>query len=288
MSESEILLKRRTARLSVISNFVLVLCKLIVGLLTGTVSIISEAIHSGVDLMASTISFMAVRKSSEPPDEAHDYGHGKVENVSAAAESLLIIAVGIFILIGAASKFSAPQLPQSLDLAIGVMVVSSALNAAVSYRMYCIGKQTGSAALQAESLHLRTDVWTSIAVLTGIVLMKITGFLWIDPAIACCVAVGIMRAGYHMGRNSYNTLIDTSLSVADEDTIGHIITSVPGVIGYHHLRTRKAGEVTVMDFHLEMDKDLPLEKAHAIATQVEKNLREQVGPCDPTIHLEPR
>lgn len=288
MSEKELQLKHCTARLSVMSNLTLVICKLIVGLLTGTVSIISEAIHSGVDLLASSISYMAVKKSAEPPDTEHDYGHGKVENVSAAAESLLIIVAALFILHEAVSKFLVPQTPQGLDLAIAVMVVSSILNIAVSQRMYKIGKQTQSAALMAEGLHLRTDVWTSVAILLGIVLMKFTGFLWLDPAMACCVAIGIIHAAYKMFRRSYNSLIDTSLSDTEEAQIGDIILATPGVIGYHHLRTRKAGEKTVMDFHLELDKDLPLEEAHAISEEVEHSLHRQCGPCDPTIHVEPR
>ena len=288
MSENEIILKRHTARLSVMSNLILVVCKLIVGMLTGTVSIISEAIHSGVDLMASTVSFMAVRKSSEPPDEEHDYGHGKVENVSAAAESLFIIAAAIFIFAEAVGKFTNPQLPEDLDLAMGVMIVSSVLNLAVSQRMHHIGKRTNSAALLADALHLRTDVWTSVAVLFGIILMKITGYLWIDPLIACCVAVGILHVGYQMCRSSYDTLVDASLDAAEEAHIGSIIMNNPQVIGYHHLRTRKAGEVTVMDFHLELDKNMSLEAAHDVASEVELELRRQAGPCDPTIHLEPR
>ena len=288
MSESEILLKRRTARLSVMSNATLVLCKLIVGILTGTVSVVSEAIHSGVDLLASTTSFMAVRKSSEPPDETHDYGHGKVENVSAAAESVLIILAGIFILREAIEKIIAPQPSQSLDLAIAVMAVSSLINVAVSQRMHMIGKRTGSAAIQAEALHLRSDVWSSAAVLTGIVLMKLTGYAWIDPVIAVCVAVGIMSMGAKMFRQSYNMLMDASLSPAEEAAIGSIIMGTPGVMGYHHLRTRKAGEKTVLDFHLELDKDMALQDAHAISEEVEQSLHHHCGPCDPTIHVEPR
>ena len=136
MTTDEIALKRRTACLSVLSNTLLVIGKLSIGLLTGTVSLISEAIHSGVDLLAAAIACLAVRKSCLPPDQDHDYGHGKVENVSAAFESLLIIVAALSILYEAAGKFFHPQIPESLDWAIVIMLASSLINAVVSVRLY--------------------------------------------------------------------------------------------------------------------------------------------------------
>ncbi len=288
MSEQEIALKQKTARLSIISNTTLVIAKLVIGFMTGTVSLISEGIHSGVDLVAAGIAFMAVKKSAEPPDKEHDYGHGKVENVSAAVEALLIIVAALYIVYEAAGKFTAAHVPQSLDLAIVVMLASSLINAVVSHRLYKVGEMTGSEALKADGMHLRTDVWTSAGVLVGIILIKVTGLPWLDPAIACLVAAGILRVGYKMCRDSYDLLIDASLSEEEEARIGHIITAIPGVMGYHHLRTRMAGQVAVMDFHLELDKTLSLGQAHAISHEVANSLHAQYGPCDPTIHLDPR
>ena len=262
--------------------------KFVVGVAIGSISLISEALHSSIDLVATIVTWIVVRVSDKPADAEHHYGHGKVENVSAAAESVLIILAGIFILREAIEKIIAPQPSQSLDLAIAVMAVSSLINVAVSQRMHMIGKRTGSAAIQAEALHLRSDVWSSAAVLTGIVLMKLTGYAWIDPVIAVCVAVGIMSMGAKMFRQSYNMLMDASLSPAEEAAIGSIIMGTPGVMGYHHLRTRKAGEKTVLDFHLELDKDMALQDAHAISEEVEQSLHHHCGPCDPTIHVEPR
>ena len=167
MTTDEIALKRRTACLSVLSNTLLVIGKLSIGLLTGTVSLISEAIHSGVDLLAAAIACLAVRKSCLPPDQDHDYGHGKVENVSAAFESLLIIVAALSILYEAAGKFFHPQIPESLDWAIVIMLASSLINAVVSARLYYVGEKTGSEALKADGMHLRADVWTSAAVMQG-------------------------------------------------------------------------------------------------------------------------
>lgn len=288
MTKDDIALKRRTAHLSVLSNTLLVFGKLSIGLMTGTVSLISEAIHSGVDLLAAAIACLAVRKSCLPPDQDHDYGHGKVENVSAAFESLLIIVAALGILYEAVGKFFQPQIPESLDLAIAVMLASSLINAVVSARLYHVGEKTGSEALKADGMHLRADVWTSAAVMTGIFLMKVTGWAILDPLIACVVALGILRVGYKMCRRSYDDLTDASLSPAEESRIGHIILATPGVMGYHHLRTRVSGSATVMDFHLELDKSLPLAQAHAISDKVESALHREYGPCDSMIHLDPR
>ena len=288
MTTDEIALKRRTACLSVLSNTLLVIGKLSIGLLTGTVSLISEAIHSGVDLLAAAIACLAVRKCCLPPDQDHDYGHGKVENVSAAFESLLIIVAALSILYEAAGKFFHPQIPESLDWAIVIMLASSLINAVVSARLYYVGEKTGSEALKADGMHLRADVWTSAAVMAGIFLMKITGWAILDPLIACLVALGILRVGYKMCRRSYDDLTDASLSDAEESKIGHIIMETPGVKGYHHLRTRISGSETIMDFHLELDRTLPLSQAHAISDKVESALQKKYGPCDPMIHLDPR
>ena len=238
MTTDEITLKRRTACLSVLSNTLLVIGKLSIGILTGTVSLISEAIHSGVDLLAAAIACLAVRKSCLPPDQDHDYGHGKVENVSAAFESLLIIVAALSILYEAVGKFFHPQVPESLNLAIVIMLASSLINAIVSARLYYVGEKTGSEALKADGMHLRADVWTSAAVMAGIFLMKVTGWAILDPLIACLVALGILRVGYKMCRRSYDDLTDASLSDDEESKIGHIIMETPGVKGYHHLRTR--------------------------------------------------
>ena len=294
MTTDEIALKRRTACLSVLSNTLLVIGKLSIGLLTGTVSLISEAIHSVSSQLSLrrakfSTSCLAVRGiSCLPPDQDHDYGHGKVENVSAAFESLLIIVAALSILYEAAGKFFHPQIPESLDWAIVIMLASSLINAVVSARLYYVGEKTGSEALKADGMHLRADVWTSAAVMAGIFLMKITGWAILDPLIACLVALGILRVGYKMCRRSYDDLTDASLSDAEESKIGHIIMETPGVKGYHHLRTRISGSETIMDFHLELDRTLPLSQAHAISDKVESALQKKYGPCDPMIHLDPR
>lgn len=177
-------LKQRTAYLSIISNTTLVLLKLAVGIYVGAVSLISEALHSGVDLIAALIAFWAVRKSVTPPDTEHDYGHGKYENLSAAVEALLIVAAAIGILYESVMKFAESTVSDMLGYGIAIMAASIIINFFVSHRLIQVAKQTGSQALEADGLHLRADIWTSVGVLLGLVLMQITGWAWLDPLIA--------------------------------------------------------------------------------------------------------
>lgn len=191
-------LKQRTAYLSIISNTTLVVLKLIVGIYVGAVSLISEALHSGVDLIAALIAFWAVRKSVTPPDVEHDYGHGKYENLSAAVEAVLIVAAALGIVYEAVDKFHASAVPEFLSYGIAIMVISIVINFFVSHRLIVVAKKTGSQALEADGLHLRADIWTSVGVLTGLVLMQVTGWAWLDPVIAIFVAGIIFRAGWRM------------------------------------------------------------------------------------------
>ncbi|MEN6375455.1 MAG: cation diffusion facilitator family transporter [Smithella sp.] len=159
------------ALLSVISNSALVTMKFVVGLVIGSVSIISEAIHSGVDLLASIIALFSVKTSSKPADKNHSFGHGKIENISGTVESLLIFAAAGWIIYEAFQKISKPAPIDNLGWGIGVMLTSSVVNIIVLQRLFKIGRETNSIALQADAWHLRTDVYTSAGVMIGLVLM---------------------------------------------------------------------------------------------------------------------
>ena len=288
ITKENYLLKQKTARLSVYSNTLLVIGKLSIGIMTGTVSIISEAIHSGADLLASVVAFIAVKKSDTPPDSDHDYGHGKVENISAAVEALLIILAAIYIIAESIDKLLYPHVPENLHWAFLIMLISCITNQFISRKLFQIAKKTGTEALKADGRHLQADVWTSAGVMGGLILMQISGFMWLDPLIAIVVATIILRVGYTMAKECYYLLTDASLNQVEEEKIGCIILQNPKVIGYHKLRTRLAGNMAIMDFHLELPCDLPLEKAHAVTKDIEFALKQQYGPCDPTIHIEPR
>lgn len=280
-------LKRQTARLSVISNTLLVVFKLAVGILTGAVSIISEAAHSAVDLLAALIAFYAVKKSGEPPDDNHDYGHGKFENLSGAAEALLIVAAAIWIVYEAAEKLKYPNTPEFIEYGIAVMAVSIVINYYVSNKLIQVAEQTGSHALEADGMHLKADIWTSTGVLFGLAMIKFAGMAWLDPVIAIVVAGIVFKAGYGMTKKSLYELTDISLPPEEEQLIMDILNAHCEVISFHQLRTRRSGSYRMIDMHVILDKNMHLDKAHAVCDQIEEEIRSRLGLCDVIVHLEP-
>lgn len=279
--------KQSTARLSVISNTLLVILKLIVGIYTGAVSLISEAAHSAVDLLAALVAFYAVKQSGKPPDDNHAYGHGKIENLSGAIEAVLIVLAAVWILYEAFDKFKAAKVPEFIEYGIAIMVISIVVNFWVSGRLMEVARKTESHALEADALHLRADIWTSVGVLVGLAIIKVTGLAWLDPVIAIVVAAIVFKAGYGMTKKSVYELTDISLPPEEEEAIVAIINQHPEVITFHRLRTRRSGSYRLIDMHIILDKNMHLDKAHAVCDQIENEIKNLLGLCDVVIHSEP-
>ena len=280
-------LKKRTAWISIVSNTCLVILKLVIGMYVGAVSLISEAMHSGVDLLAAMIAFWAVHKSVVPPDQAHDYGHGKYENLSAAVEALLIVFAAIAIIYEAVDKFQHLETPQFIEYGLLVMLVSIVINFFVARRLLSVAERTGSQALEADGLHLQADIWTSVGVLVGLAGVKIFGWVWLDPLIAVLVAGIIFKAGYSMVLESARQLTDTSLPPEDEARIGAIFDRHRDVVGYHRLRTRRSGSYKLLDVHVLFAKEMSLADVHVICDELEAEIRTAFGTFDVMIHAEP-
>lgn len=287
MVETDDELKQHTAWLSIISNSILVVLKLCVGFYTGAVSLVSEAIHSGIDLVAALIAFWAVHKSVVPPDVEHDYGHGKYEDISAAVEALLIVLAAVAIVYEAVQKMLAPSETQFLEYGIAIMGISIVINFFVSRRLITVARKTASQALEADGLHLQADIWTSVGVLAGLCGMKLTGWHWLDSAIAVFVACIIFKAGWGMVVRSTMELTDASLPAEDEEKIGEIFSRQPDVLGYHCLRTRRSGSYKMLDVHLLFAAEMPLGRVHEICDELEGEIRRQFGSFDVLIHAEP-
>ena len=287
MSVDDNQLKRKTAWLSVISNTSLVAMKLVVGLSSGSVSIISEAAHSGVDLLAALVAFYAVRKAGKPPDEQHAYGHGKFENLSAVIEAVLIILAALWIVYEAVEKLASAAKPEYLEWGIVVMLISVVVNYLVSERLYKVARQTESAALEADALHLRADIWTSMGVLAGLIVIKFTGLYWLDPAIALLVAAVVFYAGYDMTKKSMYELTDICWPEEEERELREIVIRHPDTISVHDVRTRRSGSWRLVDMHVTLKKNMHLDQAHAVCDQLEAAIKERFGRCDVVIHLEP-
>jgi cation diffusion facilitator family transporter len=286
--------KERVAMLSVASNSFLVLFKVIVGITIGSVSIISEAIHSGVDLLAAIIAMFSVKTSSVPADEQHPFGHGKIENISGFVEALLIFVAAFWIIFEALKKLMEPHEITHAGLGVAVMFVSAVINYFVSRRLFRVGKEADSIALEADAWHLRTDVYTSAGVMAGLGIIWIGheffsahNINWIDPVAAIFVAVLILHAAFNLTVNSIRDLMDVQLPPEEEGYVRNIITNNKRICGVHQLRTRKAGHIRFIEFHIKVDPQMSVHDSHGITKILKKDIRQKFVDCVITIHIEP-
>jgi cation diffusion facilitator family transporter len=258
--------KTQVARLSVFSNTFLILLKVFAGVLSGSVSIISEAIHSSMDLLASIIAFFAVKISDTPSDEKHNYGHGKIENVSGVVEGLLIFVAAGWIIFEAISKMVDIQPVESLGIGSLVMLISAGVNTVVSGKLYKTAKATHSVALEADALHLKTDVYTSLGVATGLILMWITKLHWLDPIVAILVALLIIRESFALLKRAFFPLLDVAWDQEELEKLKQIFIAMD--VSYHDVKTRRAGNYRFIDFHIEMPPEVPFEQVHNSYNQI--------------------
>ena len=280
--------KTRAAALSVASNTLLILLKITAGILTGSVSLIAEAVHSSMDLAAAVIAFFSVRVSDKVPDEEHPFGHGKAENVSGVAEGLLIFIAAGIIIYEAIHRIIAAARLETVELGMAIMALSIVVNVLVSRYLVRTAKQTDSLALEADAKHLSTDVLTMVGVFVGLALVRITGLNIFDPITALLVALMIIKAAYDITKKSYGGLIDNRLPAAEEAAIAEVINEHTGVlVGFHELRTRKAGSKRFVELHLVMPNKVNLEEAHEMCDHLENDMKDRLLNVDVNIHVEP-
>ncbi len=286
----------RAARTSVLSNISLTLIKLAAGVLTGSVSVLSEAVHSGLDLVAAIMAFMAVRKSREPADDDHNFGHGKYESMSGLAEGLLILVAVVLIVWGAVRRLVSGETEIHEPLiGVAVMGISAVVNIVVSRMLFRVSGETNSMALEADAWHLRTDVWTSAGVLGGMATIAIGSWVGvrevhhIDPIVAIIIAAMIARAAVDICHRSYNHLVDRSLPAAEVATVESLLKEhYPQLAGFHQLRTRQAGHERYIDLHLEVPGNQSVEDSHALCDHLEQDLLGLLPDAEIMIHVEPK
>ncbi len=281
--------KSGAATLSVISNSVLIALKIAAGAITGSIAILTEAAHSAIDLMASVIALVSVRKADEPADEDHPYGHEKVENLASAIEGMLIV-VGAGIIIFEATRRlvvgSSIELP---GVGIAVIAFSALANTGVSRYIYRRARETDSPALAGDAAHLRTDSLTSLGVLVGLVLVAVTGLSVFDPIAALLVAAAIVISGIQILTRSSRVLVDEAPPAEELDRIEETIEEVapPEMIGWHKLRARQAGSRRHVDLHVQFEAGTTLERAHELAHELRGAIEIAVPGADVLIHVEP-
>jgi cation diffusion facilitator family transporter len=281
--------KSRAAALSIASNTALILLKVVAGSITGSVAILSEAMHSSIDLIASIVAYISVRKADEPADEEHRYGHEKIENLSAAIEGMLILVGSGVIAFEAIRHLVVGAEVERLGVGLAVVGFSAAANLVVGGIVARRAARTESAALEGDAAHLRTDALTSLGVLLGLALVQMTGADWIDPVVALAVACAIVISGVRILTRSSRVLVDEALPEAEQRAIDEAVRAFgpSGVAGYHNLRTRRAGARRYVDLHVQFRSGTTLESAHAIAHALQDGIRARLGGADVLIHLEP-
>lgn len=282
--------KKRAALLSIFSNIGLITSKFLVGIFTGSVSVISEAIHSFTDLLAALIAYFSVKVSSNPADAEHQYGHGKFEDLSGLIEGVLIILAAGYIIYQAILNIISGT-PDFINTTSGIIVmfVSVVVNIFVSAHLFKIARKTDSIALLADAQHLKTDVYTSIGVLFGLLLIKITGQTIFDPVIAIIVALFIIKTGIYLCFISVKNLLDTSLPEEERKIIQDVIKNytLKEVTKIREIKTRKAGSERLIELILIVPKKLTIEKGHNLCDRIENDLAHDMNNVKIIIHLEP-
>jgi cation diffusion facilitator family transporter len=281
--------KSRAAALSIASNALLIALKLAAGAITGSIAIITEAVHSLIDLVASVVAFFSVRKADEPADAEHPYGHEKVENLAAAIEGMLILVGAGVIIYEATHQLVEGTEVDRLGVGIAVMAFSVFANLGVSTVLSRQAQMHESQALEGDAAHLRTDAMTSAGVLFGLTLVQITGDAAFDPITALVVAVAIVWAGFRILRRSSGVLVDEVLPSGEMDRIEEAIATArtADVAGYHKLRARRAGSRRHIDLHVQYRSGTSLERAHELAHQMRDSIEAEIPNSEVLIHAEP-
>jgi cation diffusion facilitator family transporter len=277
------------AALSVVSNSALILLKFAAGSITGSVAILTEALHSSIDLIASVVAFASVRRADEPADVEHPYGHEKIENFGASIEGMLILVGAGVIVFEAVRRLTTGAQVQSLGVGIGVIGFSAVANGFVSIYLSRRARRLSSPALAGDAAHLGTDAFTSLGVLIGLAAVQLTGANAIDSAVALAVSVVIVYAGIGILRRSARDLVDEAPPPAEMDRIEAAIARArpPEMVGYHRLRARLAGRRRYIDMHVQFRSGTTLERAHEAAHRLRDAIEAELGDSEVLIHVEP-
>ncbi len=270
-----------------LSSSVFILLKILVFVKSGSISVLAETFHSGADLIGSTLAMLSVRFADNPPDDEHTYGHGKFENMSGMVIAIMILVAGIATVHEALQHLTNPHPLNAPFAAIIVMGASAVVNTIISRYLLKVGKETDSPALTADGHHLQTDIITSVSVFVSLLLIAFTHAYWIDAVAALIVSVFIFWIGVQIARDSMLMLSDAALPPDEETVLRHVLEADERVLGYHKLRTRKAGSHRHIDVHVMIADTHTFVQAHDITEELEEQLRGALPNLHPIIHIEP-
>jgi cation diffusion facilitator family transporter len=278
------------AKLLLGTVFGLFAIKVLVGVITGSISIWAQAVDSSLDIFAVVVTFLTVGYASKPADSEHPFGHGKVEAIAAGIQAMLLLGASGAIAYAAVQRIINGTTVTYAPAGVAVMVVSLVTSLLLSRYLFRVARATGSIALEANANNILSDVYSNGAVLLGLAIVSIWKNLTIiDPILALLVVLIILRATYRVGRMAFHELVDVKLPEDEEKTIQQAITEHFGgeVVDFHKLRTRKAGSQRYIDLHLVMPKHVSIEAAHEMCDHLEKDMKTRLARTDVTIHVEP-
>jgi ferrous-iron efflux pump FieF len=279
--------KLGAARLSVLVAATLAIVKLITGIATGSMAVLSSAVDSLLDILMSSVNFMAIRQAEQPADENHPFGHGKFETIATIFQSMIIALSGLWIIYEASRRLWQGVELSRLGGGMAILAFSSVVSWLIASHLRKVAKETDSSALQADSLHFSMDVYTNLALMVGLGMVALLGIPWLDPALSMLVAGYILYEALRLLRYGVRDILDEELPPPIRKEITDLIETRGDLLGYHNLRTRRAGSQKIMDFHLTVCKHLSVEAAHAIADDLEKKIEEEIPGADVIIHIEP-
>ena len=281
-------LASRAAGLSFSSNLTLMVLKLAVGLFTGSIAILSDALDSAEDTVSSAFAFITVRLSARPADVEHPYGHGKAESVAAGAQAVLIGGGGVFIMYQAVRRLVVGQSDIVVGPGLAIMAVTALANLGVVVFVGRAARATGSLALTSETRHLRTNIAQALAVIVGLAMVGLTGRNLFDPLVALVLSAYVLWTAFRIFQTALVQIMDVSLPASELDVVeDSILRFRPQIAGYHHLRTRRSGHERYIELHLVVDPRRSVEEVHDVCDRIEEDVVRRLPGAVVTIHVEP-
>ena len=280
--------KLRAAAFSVCGAFSLALIKLIVAFFSGSMAVLASAVDSLLDILMSGVNFMAIRQAEQPPDQRHPFGHGKFETLATLVQSLVIFSSGCWVVYEAVIRLNQGTQLNNLNQGIGVLALSSVVSWFIAQHLSRVAKETDSTALEADSLHFRMDIFTNLGLMIGLLFVRWFDVYWLDSALSILVASYILHEAVQLVKKSLTDMLDQELPEDIQRQVDQLILSHDGPLaGYHGLRTRRAGSLKIMDFHLEVCKDMTVSEAHKLTDSLEKRIEREIPGADVIIHIDP-
>lgn len=280
--------KQRISTAAVVVNGLLMVLKVGVGLLVGSVAMISDGIHSATDMLSALLSWLTIRISGRPADRCHPYGHHKYENLAALAQGAMVLAAGVVIAREAFMRLLAPQPLAGMGWGIVVTLMSIGAHTLVCSRMLRIARQTHSPALKGNALHMLTDIGSSLAVLIGLILTHLLGWLGADAVAALLVTGLVFWGAVKLIGEAIRDLVDSGIEPTEYSyVVDTLRRHIPPLVGFHKLRTRRVGQVRYLEAHLEVDGALSVEQAHRLCTHLEKQICQRIPGSRLLFHVEP-